>query len=221
MLVGYARVSTPDQKLTLQRDALKAAGCKRIFSDVASGAQTERPGLTKALEYARRGDTLVVWKLDRFGRSLVDLIDGVRRLQERRVGFRSLQESLDTTTSGGKLIFHLFGALAEFERDIIRERTMAGLASARARGRVGGRPRALDDKQLALARSLFKDKTNAPRDICRTLGISPATLYRYVSPKAPTTAEAVPVTSSAPKTRKATAPRKEALPKPRSQRRRA
>jgi DNA invertase Pin-like site-specific DNA recombinase len=180
MLVGYARVSTSDQRLTLQRDALKKAGCKRIFSDVASGATADRPGIAKALDFVRRGDTLVVWKLDRLGRSLQHLIESVRQLQARKVGFRSLQESLDTTTSGGKLVFHVFGALAEFERDIIRDRTNAGLAAARARGRKGGRPRVLDDKKLALARSLHKDNTT-PAIICAALGISRTSLYRYLA----------------------------------------
>jgi len=198
MLVGYARVSTPDQHLALQRDALKKAGCKRLFTDVASGATAERPGLTKALEFVRRGDTLVVWKLDRLGRSLQHLIECVRQLQERKVGFRSLQESIDTTTSGGKLIFHVFGALAEFERDIIRERTNAGLAAARARGHKGGRPRVLDDKKLALARSLHKDNT-APTVICATLGISRSSLYRYLAMPASDGAKAERAAESAPK----------------------
>jgi DNA invertase Pin-like site-specific DNA recombinase len=185
-MIGYARVSTPDQNLPLQRDALKKAGCKKVFTDVASGAKSERPGLTRALESARRGDTIVVWKLDRFGRSLVHLLESVRALQARRVGFKSLQESIDTTSSSGKLVFHVFGALAEFERDIVRERTMVGLTAARARGRKGGRPRVLDEKGSALARSLYNDKNNSPADICRTLGISRASLYRYLSPAKPT-----------------------------------
>ena len=134
MLIGYARVSTTDQNLDLQQDALKAAGCERILTDTASGAKTERPGLNKALAECRSGDTLVVWKLDRLGRSLPHLVETVRELVARGVGFRSLQENIDTTTSGGKLIFHIFASLAEFERDIIRERTNAGLTAARARG---------------------------------------------------------------------------------------
>src|SRR5690348_13881508 len=133
MLVGYARVSTTDQTLTLQQDALTSAGCTRIFTDTASGAQTERQGLTEALSFVRPGDTLVVWKLDRLGRSLKDLITRITELETRKIGFQSLTEQIDTTTSGGKLIFHIFGALAEFERDIIRERTTAGLEAARAR----------------------------------------------------------------------------------------
>src|SRR5437588_2632057 len=126
MLVGYARVSTEDQNLDLQKDALQQAGCEKLFTDVASGAKDERAGLTEAIAFLRPGDTLVVWKLDRLGRSLKHLIETVTALQARKIGFRSLQESIDATTSGGKLIFHIFGALAEFERDLIRERTRAG-----------------------------------------------------------------------------------------------
>src|SRR5512135_3879194 len=140
MLVGYARVSTADQTLTLQHDALTQAGCERTFTDTAAGSQAVRPGLEEALAYVRPGDTLVVWRLDRLGRSLRHLIDTIGSLQERGIGFQSLQEQLDTTTSGGKLVFHVFGALAEFERDLIRERTQAGLMAARARGRLGGGP---------------------------------------------------------------------------------
>ena len=143
MLIGYARVSTTDQTLALQQDALTAAGCEQVFSDAASGAVTDRPGLTQALSHLRPGDTLVVWRLDRLGRNLPHLIPTVAGLQERGIGLRSLQEQIDTTTSGGKLVFHVFGALAEFERDLIRERTHAGLAAARARGRLSGRPRVL------------------------------------------------------------------------------
>ncbi|MBA2764511.1 MAG: recombinase family protein [Thermoleophilaceae bacterium] len=183
MLIGYARVSTSDQNLDMQMDALKQAGCRRTFTDVASGTKAERPGVSAAVAYAREGDTLVVWKLDRFGRSLGHLIEAVRQLQARGVGFRSLHENIDTTTSAGKLIFHVFGALAEFERDLTRERTMAGLASARARGRRGGRRRVLDDKQVGLLRRLSRDPANAPGFICETLGISRATFYRYLGPR--------------------------------------
>ncbi len=140
MRIGYARVSTPDQSLHLQQDALQAAGCERLFTDVVSGARVARPGLTAALAECRLGDTLVVWKLDRLGRSLPHLVETVGDLAARGVGFQSVQEQLDTTTSGGKLIFHLFAALVEFERDLIRERTQASLAAARARGRTGGHP---------------------------------------------------------------------------------
>src|SRR5918911_328837 len=164
MLVGYARVSTTDQTLNLQHDALTKAGCTKIFTDTASGAQAERKGLTEALSYVRAGDTLVVWKLDRLGRSLKDLITRITELETRKIGFKSLTEQIDTTTSGGKLIFHIFGALAEFERDIIKERTNAGLQAARARGRKGGQPKALTPKQAAIAQALYDDKTNAIAD---------------------------------------------------------
>ena len=139
MLIGYSRVSTQDQNLDLQNDALKNAGCEKIFEDKISGARIERKGLTEALEFVRSGDVLVVWKLDRLGRGLRDLIDKIQDLEKRGVGFRSLTENIDTTTAGGKLIFHIFGSLAEFERALIKERTKAGLASARARGITGGR----------------------------------------------------------------------------------
>jgi DNA invertase Pin-like site-specific DNA recombinase len=138
MLIGYARVSTSDQTVNPQTDALEKIGCTKIFTDIISGATTERQGLDEALAYVREGDTLVVWRLDRLGRSLKHLIETITALNNRKIGFKSLQENIDTTTSGGKLIFHIFGALAEFERDIIRERTQAGLKAARARGRLGG-----------------------------------------------------------------------------------
>ncbi len=184
MFIGYARVSTHDQTLALQQDALTQAGCERIFTDTASGAKSDRPGLEEAIAYVRSGDTLVVWKLDRLGRSLPHLIETIRQLQERGVGFKSLTEQIDTTTSGGKLIFHVFAALAEFERDVIRERTNAGLAAARARGRKGGHPRAAglnDAKKVALAQRLYEDKDNSIDDICQTLRVSRATLYRYLA----------------------------------------
>lgn len=141
MLIGYARVSTQDQTLDLQTDALKRAGCEKIFTDMASGAKSERPGLQEAMNHLRAGDMLVVWRLDRLGRSLKHLIATVTNLSDHGIGFKSLQENMDTTTSGGKLVFHIFGALAEFEREVIKERTNAGLRAARARGRFGGRPR--------------------------------------------------------------------------------
>jgi len=193
MLIGYARISTPDQKLDLQRDELKRAGCRKLFTDIVGGAKTDRPGRAEALAFARKGDTIVVWKLDRFGRSLVDLVQSVHELRDRHVGFRSLHESIDTTTSGGRLIFHVFSALAEFERDLIRERTMAGLSAARARGRHGGRPPVLDEKRRALLHSLAKDRTNSPAVIAATLGISRSSFYRYLAegpPKRRTTATA-------------------------------
>jgi DNA invertase Pin-like site-specific DNA recombinase len=143
MLIGYAWVSAHEQTLNLQRDALQKAGCNKIFTDTASGAKTERKGLEQALSYVRKGDTLVVWRLDRLGRSLPHLIAAMTDLEERGIGFKSLTENIDTITSGGKLIFHIFGALAEFERNLIKERTQAGLTAARARGKKGGRPQAL------------------------------------------------------------------------------
>jgi DNA invertase Pin-like site-specific DNA recombinase len=181
MFIGYARVSTHDQTLDLQLDDLQKAGCEKIYRDTVSGSTTERPGLSEALEFARPGDTLVVWRLDRLGRSLRHLIDTLNGLSERGVDFRSLQESLDTGTSGGKLVFHMMGALAEFERDLIRERTQAGLAAARARGRRGGRPPTLTPKQVEMARALYKDKSNSVDDIRATLGgISKSAFYRYM-----------------------------------------
>jgi DNA invertase Pin-like site-specific DNA recombinase len=166
MLIGYARVSTTDQTLALQRDALERVDCERIFTDTASGSIADRHGLEEAISQLRPGDALVVWRLDRLGRSLRHLIETITELHARGVGFKSLAEQIDTTTSGGKLIFHIFGALAEFERDIIRERTQAGLAAARARGRQGGK--------------LYEDGQTPVRDICRDLHISRATLYRYL-----------------------------------------
>src|SRR5687768_12616855 len=158
MLIGYARVSTQEQILNLQRDALEKAGCNKIFTDTASGAKTERIGLDEALNYVRKGDTLVVWRLDRLGRSLPHLIATMTDLEERGIGFKSLTENIDTTTSGGKLIFHIFGALAEFERNLIRERTQAGLTAARARGKKGGRPPAMTDRQISITKSLYADR---------------------------------------------------------------
>jgi DNA invertase Pin-like site-specific DNA recombinase len=182
MIVGYARISTHEQTLALQQDALQAAGCERIFTDTISGAADERPGLDEALAFLRPGDVLVVWRLDRLGRSLKLLIELINRLNDQQVGFKSLTEQIDTTTSGGKLIFHVFGALAEFERDLIRERTQAGLAAARARGRQGGRPKKLaTPTKVAMAQTLYDDKANSIADICKALGISRATLYRYIA----------------------------------------
>jgi DNA invertase Pin-like site-specific DNA recombinase len=181
MLFGYARVSTHDQTLNLQKDALQKAGCSKLFTDTASGAKAERKGLGAALAYVRKGDTFVVWRLDRLGRSLPHLIATMTDLEERGIGFKSLTENIDTTTSGGKLIFHIFGALAEFERNLIRERTTAGLMAARARGRKGGRPKALTAKQRSIAQDLY-EKRHPIAEICRTLKISKSTLYRYIKP---------------------------------------
>jgi DNA invertase Pin-like site-specific DNA recombinase len=182
MNVGYARVSTADQTLNLQLDSLKKAECSKIFTDTASGAKTERNGLEEALNYVREGDTLVVWRLDRLGRSLKDLIERLTELGTRNIGFKSLTENIDTTTSGGKLIFHIFGALAEFERDLIRERTNAGLTPARARGKKGGRPRSPlgEEKKLQLAKKMYGDKTMPVEEIYKSLHIPRSTFYKYV-----------------------------------------
>ena len=182
MLIGYARVSTQDQTLDLQTDALTQAGCEKLFTDTMSGAKAERPGLQDAMHHLRAGDTLVVWRLDRLGRTLKHLIATVTELSDQAIGFMSLQEHIDTTTSGGKLIFHIFGALAEFEREIIRERTNAGLQAARARGRWGGRPalQSLDPKKMALAKTLHDDKKMPVSEICAQLQIGRSTLYRYL-----------------------------------------
>src|SRR6266567_5104265 len=183
--VGYARVSTTEQTLNLQLDALKQAGCSKIFTDTVSGAKEERRGLDEAVAYLRPGDTLVVWRLDRLGRSLKHLIEVVTDLEKRGIGFKSLTESIDTTTSGGKLIFHIFGALAEFERDLIRERTQAGLLAARARGRNGGRPKSplSDERKLAMAQKMYTDKTIPVKDILTNLGIKKTTFYKYLKVK--------------------------------------
>jgi DNA invertase Pin-like site-specific DNA recombinase len=180
MLIGYARISTQDQTLAPQRDALEKVGCEKILTDRVSSTKEERKGLTEALSHLREGDTLVVWRLDRLGRSLRHLIDTITALGERGVGFKSLQENIDTTTSGGKLVFHIFGSMAEFEREIIRERTLAGLASARSRGRKGGRPKALSDKEIQQVRELYKSNTLPVEDICRRFNITRMTLHRYV-----------------------------------------
>lgn len=184
MNIGYARVSTHEQTLNLQRDALEKSGCAKVFSDTISGAVMIRPGLDKALGFAREGDTLVVWRLDRLGRSLKHLIETVTVLEQRGIGFRSLTEHIDTTTSAGKLIFHVFGALAEFERALIRERTQAGLLAARARGHLGGRPRSEafnNAGKVAIAQSLYGDRRHSIADLCTMLHVSRSTLYRYVS----------------------------------------
>jgi DNA invertase Pin-like site-specific DNA recombinase len=183
MRIGYARVSTHDQNLDLQKDALTKAGCEKVIVDVASGKQEKRSGLDRARDQLRKGDVLVVWRLDRLGRSLKHLIELMNELEVAEIGFCSLQESINTTTPGGKLVFHIFGALAEFERNLIRDRTKAGLDAARARGRKGGRPKALDAEQRTLAVDLYERRTHTVEEICRTLGISKPTLYGYVREK--------------------------------------
>lgn len=180
MKIGYARVSTLDQNPELQFDALTAAGCEKVFQDKISGAKADRPGLVEALAFLRTGDNLVVWRLDRLGRSLKQLIEVVEDLEGRGVGFISLQEGFDTTTSGGKLIFQIFGALAEFERNVIRERTNAGLAAARARGRKGGRKEKLTKGQVETMRKMAASKQHTVAEICRVMSISKPTYYRYM-----------------------------------------
>jgi len=183
VLVGYARVSTDDQNLDLQTDALTQAGRERLFTDEMSGAKSERPGLNEALSFIRSGDTLVVWRLDRLGRSLKDLVQRVEQLRKRGVGFRSLHEHIDTTSPVGKFQFHVFSALAEFERELIRERTLAGLQAARSRGRLGGRKRQMTPEKVKMAARLMRDPAIQVEEICRTLGVSRTTLYRYVTPE--------------------------------------
>jgi DNA invertase Pin-like site-specific DNA recombinase len=180
-LLGYARVSTVEQNTRLQTDALKSAGCCRVFTDRASGALDERQQLAKLFDQLRPGDTLVVWRLDRLGRSLRHLIDTVNALAERKIGFRSLTENIDTTTSGGKLVFHIFGALAEFERELIGERTRAGLEAARARGRRGGRPTVMTPDKVATARQMYDSKGFTVEAIARVVGVSRASIYRHLT----------------------------------------
>ena len=181
MLIGYARVSTDDQHLNLQHDALQKAGCDKVYSDQLSGVTTDRPGLATVFEVLRPGDTLVIWRLDRLGRSLKHLISLVEQLDKREVGLKSLQENIDTTTSGGRLVFHLFGALAEFERTLIRERTQAGVNAARARGRQGGRPKLLENNKRELAIRLHRERQHSIAEICTMMGISKSTLYNYLA----------------------------------------
>lgn len=181
--IGYIRISKKDQNPDLQRRELRAFGCKRVFEEQISSRKADRPELQAALDYCREGDRLVVWKLDRLGRSLRELIDLVNELAGRGVEFVSLRESIDTTTPGGKLVFHVFGSVAEFERDLIRERTMAGLEAARARGRNGGRKRLMDDKQVAMAQRMMSDRDAVPAEVAAVFGVSKPTLYRYIREK--------------------------------------
>ena len=184
MLIGYARISTGKQDLALQLDALQAAGCERSFKDTASGALKSRPELETCLGHLRAGDTLVVWRLDRLGRSLRHLIETVAELEQREIGFKSLTEGVDTTTAAGRMTFHIFGALAEFERSLIQERTLAGLQAARARGRQGGRPRSITPDKLAAAVAMREQK-RPMHAIAAALGVSRATLYRHLDSPAP------------------------------------
>ena len=184
MKIGYARVSTTDQNIELQTDALEEAGCEKIFSDrEVSGAKAERPGLDKALDHIRKKDTLVIWKLDWLGRSLSDLLSIVEGLKEKGANFASIQDGFDTSTASGKMVFSVIGAMAEYERNLIRERTMAGLKAARARGRMGGRPKALDKSQVKVAIALAKEGELTIKEICEHVGCSRSTYYRQVAPQ--------------------------------------
>jgi|SRR5690625_585577 len=180
--VGYARVSTDDQQLDLQHDALQKVGCELIYSELASGKNAERRELAQCLKALRPGDILVVWRLDRLGRSLTDLVRIITELELRGIGFESLMEKIDTTQATGKLVFHIFAALAEFERNLIRERTQAGLDAARARGRKGGRPRKLNDKQIREIQRLMSDPEIPVTQIAERYNVSRATIYK-VAPR--------------------------------------
>jgi DNA invertase Pin-like site-specific DNA recombinase len=178
MLIGYARVSTADQRLDLQVDALTRAGCDRIFSDHASGGRGDRVGLADALSHLRAGDTLVVWKLDRLGRTVRQLVDFTAELRVKEINFASLTDGIDTATAAGRFFFHVMAAMAEMERDLVRERTMAGLAAAKARGRLGGRPSKLTTKQISHAKLLLADPAVSGAEVAQTLGVARSTLYR-------------------------------------------
>ena len=192
MKIGYARVSTTDQNLDLQTDALKAAGCEKIFSDRGvSGAKTERPGLDKMLDQIRKGDILVIWKLDRLGRSLSHLLSIIENLKQKGVDFASVQDGFDTSTASGKMVFSVIGAMAEYERNLTRERTMAGLAAARARGRMGGHPKSLDESQVKVAITLADAGELTINQICEQVGCSRSTYYRQVAPQVKTTTAAL------------------------------
>lgn len=181
--IGYARVSTNEQELALQLDELKRAGCQPVFFDQVSGARAERKGLSDCLAALGKGDTLVVWRLDRLGRSMAQLVTTIEELRKKGIHFQSLCDgAIDTTTASGELIFHIFAALAQFERTLIQERTRAGLEAARARGKKGGRkPKSANDSQVRMAKTMHQDGSMSISDICSTLGISKATFYRYVS----------------------------------------
>ena len=180
MLIGYARVSTDDQKLDLQLDALRGVGCEKLHTDHVSGTSKLKPGLEEALAYLRSGDTLVVWKLDRLGRTVKGLVDMVQALQEKGIQFRSITDGIDTSTSAGRFFFHVMAALAQMERELVHERTMAGLKAARARGRLGGRKPKMDDSRRKSAKHLL-DSGMGPKEVAANLGVSRATLYRSLS----------------------------------------
>ncbi|MEZ4991919.1 MAG: recombinase family protein [Saprospiraceae bacterium] len=184
MKIGYARVSTKEQNLSLQLDALKKEGCRRIFQEKVSGTKADRPELRKMFDQLREDDIIIIWKLDRLGRSLRDLVNLVKEIQDKDAGLKSLNDSIDTTTPHGKLTFHIFASLAEFERDIISERTKAGLASARARGRKGGRPKGLSKKaydRAIVVETLYKQGDMSISQICKHVGIARSTVYKYLN----------------------------------------
>ena len=180
MKIGYARVRTQEQDLALQLDALTKEGCEKMFQEKASGAQRDRPELKAALSYMREGDILVVWKLDRLARSMKQLIETVEDFEGRGIGLKSLQDSIDTSSASGKLVFHIFAALAEFERGVIRDRTNAGLKSARERGRIGGRPPSLSAEDLQAAKAMLKDPNISVAAVAGRLRVAPSTLYRHI-----------------------------------------
>lgn len=180
MKIGYCRVSTGEQKLDMQVDALKAFGCEKIFMETVSGAARERPKLAEALSYARSGDELVVWSLTRLGRSLGQLVKTIDDLNDRGIAFHSLKEKIDTTTAAGRLIFHVFGSLAEFERETLRERTIEGLQAARRRGRIGGRPKSLSQSDLKAANAMLRDPNISVATVAEKLSVSRSTLYRHL-----------------------------------------
>lgn len=181
MIIGYCRVSTEEQNLDLQRDALVKAGAERIFEDKMSGSKLDRPGLAEALSHCRKGDILMVWKLDRLGRTMKGLVDLVEGLEAKGIDFRCVTDGIDTTTPAGRFFFHVLAAMAQMERDLIRERTRAGLSAARARGRNGGRPRALTSKQVGIAQKLLEDRERSVKDVAEHLGVSRASLYRALA----------------------------------------
>jgi DNA invertase Pin-like site-specific DNA recombinase len=180
MLIGYARVSTDQQDHALQLDALRQAGCERIFVEVGSGTRTDRPELAKALEMARQNDVLTIWRLDRLGRSLKHLIEIAEDLQRREIGLKSLTESIDTTTPAGRFMFSILGALAAMEKEVLIQRTRAGLVAAAARGRIGGRPPALDEAKVRAAKAMLSSGTMTASEVARQLGCAPSTLYRHL-----------------------------------------
>jgi DNA invertase Pin-like site-specific DNA recombinase len=180
MRIGYARVSTHEQEPAMQEDALKANGCERVYVEHASGASRDRPQLNAALEFMRAGDVLVVWKLDRLARTVRQLVETVEELKARQIDLLSLHDPIDTTSAAGRLVFHVFASVAEFERSLIRDRTLAGLASARARGRLGGRPKRLSNHDVVAAKALLQQSELSVADIAKRLNVSAATLYRHV-----------------------------------------